>query len=45
LHDPWLIRLPVAHSKSTGDIQGSLLDAMKALVKLQRAERARKRKR
>ena len=44
LRDPRLIRLAVARAKSTGDLQGSLLDAMKALGKLQRAERARKSK-
>jgi len=44
LRDPRLIRLAVARAKSTGDLQGSLLDAMKALRKLQRAEHARKRK-
>lgn len=45
LRDPRLIRLAVARAKSTGDLQGSLLEAMKALGRLQRAERARKRKR
>jgi len=45
LRDPRLIRLAVARAKSTGDLQGSLLKAIKALGKLQRAERARKRER
>jgi hypothetical protein len=45
LRDPRLIRLAVARAKSTGDLQGSLLDAMKALGRLQRAEHARKRER
>jgi len=44
LRDPRLIRLAVARAKSTGDIQASLIAAMKALGKLQRAERARKSK-
>lgn len=42
LRDPRLIRLAVARAKSTGDLQGSLLEAMTALGKLQRAESARK---
>jgi len=45
LRDPRLIRLAVARAKSTGDIQGSLLQAITALGKLQRAERTRQRKR
>jgi hypothetical protein len=45
LRDPRLIRLAVARAKSTGDLQGSLLEAIKALGRLQRAERARKRER
>jgi hypothetical protein len=45
LRDPRLIRLVVARAKSTGDVQGSLLEAIKALGRLQRAERTRKRER
>lgn len=45
LRDPRLIRLVVVRAKSTGDLHGSLLEAIKALGKLQRAERARKRER
>jgi len=44
LRDPRLIRLAVARAKSTGDLQGSLLEAITALRRLQRAERARKRR-
>jgi len=44
LRDPRLIRLAAARAKSTGNLQGSLLEAIKALGKLQRAEHARKRK-
>jgi hypothetical protein len=45
LRDPRLIRLAVTRAKSTGELQALLMEAIKVLGKLQRAESLRERQR